>query len=70
MSNWMMSLTRIQEAGVPLNASKCEFSVPIIKFLGHVIDAKEYEQIWESLQPFEMWNVPQTSLRYEDLWVW
>ena len=25
-------LTRIQEAGVTLNASKCEFSVPIIKF--------------------------------------
>ena len=33
-------LIRIQEAGVTFSASKCEFSVPTTKFLGHVIDAK------------------------------
>ena len=30
---------RLQEAGVTLNAEKCEFAQSSVKFLGHVIDA-------------------------------
>ena len=32
-------LTRIEEAGMTLNVSKCEFSKNDVTFLGHVIDA-------------------------------
>ena len=34
-------LSRIKDAGVTLNEVKCEFSTKSVKYLGHIIDAKE-----------------------------
>ncbi|KXJ21745.1 Retrovirus-related Pol polyprotein from transposon 297 [Exaiptasia diaphana] len=36
-------LERVRDAGMTLNLSKCEFSKPEVKFLGHVISARGIE---------------------------
>ena len=36
--NLTATLTRLQAAGVTLNASKCEFNREQVKFLGHIVD--------------------------------
>ena len=32
-------LSRLKEAGLRLHKDKCEFMVPAVKYLGHIIDA-------------------------------
>ena len=39
MSNLRVVLSRLQEAGLRLRKDKCEFMVPAVQYLGHVIDA-------------------------------
>ena len=39
MSNLKVVLSRLQEAGLRLRKDKCEFMVPAVQYLGHVIDA-------------------------------
>ena len=40
MANLKEVLSRLNKAGLRLHKDKCEFMVPVVKYLGHIIDAK------------------------------
>lgn len=46
---WSDVLQRLAKANLRLNKAKCRFSVPVVHFLGHKIDAKEIHSTGEKV---------------------
>lgn len=53
-------LKRIQEAGVTLNVSKCEFEKTQLKFLGHVVDQDGIRADTDKTSAIESMKPPTT----------
>ena len=49
-SNLTQVLPRLQEAGLCLCKDKCEFMVPTVRYLGHVIDASGLHPFTDKLE--------------------
>lgn len=49
---------RLQEAGLKLKGSKCEFFLPSVSHLGHVVSAKGIETDPEKVKALKEWPVP------------
>ena len=63
-------LEKMQQAGMTLNTSKCEFSRSSIKFLGHVISAQGIQASPEAVQGLLGFATPQNVSEFEASWAW
>ncbi|CAL8069840.1 unnamed protein product [Orchesella dallaii] len=53
-------LRRLKDAGITLNKEKCVFGVPLIKFLGHIIDENGVRPDPEKVEAIEKFPAPST----------
>ena len=63
-------LSKIQKAGLTLNADKCEFNESEISFLGHVIITRESPLTPGRLMLSYQWTNHAPKLSYAASWVW
>ena len=59
MANLKGVLSRLNKAGPRLHKDKCEFMVPVVKYLGHVIDAKGLHPAADKLKAVREAPTPQ-----------
>ena len=55
------ALARIRNAGVTLNAEKCEFSQSRVKFLGHIVDGNGIQPDPEKVQAIQAMKKPTNT---------
>ena len=61
MANLKEVLSRLQEAGLRLHKGKCEFIVPAVQYLGHIIDAEGLHPAPDKLKAVRNAPTPQNS---------
>lgn len=61
MANLKLVLTRLQEAGLRLRKDKCEFMVPTVKYLGHIIDATGLHPAVDKVKAIQNAPAPQNT---------
>lgn len=60
-------INRIETAGITLNKEKCEFAVPKIKFLGHMLSSKGVEIDTEKVEAIRKLRVPENKTELQRL---
>ena len=63
-------LARMQDAGITLNTTKCEFSRSSIKFLGHIISAEGIQASPETVQGLKSFQLLRMLAMYTVSLVW
>jgi len=63
-------LKRIREAGTTLRKDKCQFGVPSVKFLGHVISAEGVRLDPDKVKGICDFPLRQIKRKGDDLWGW
>ena len=59
-------LERFQEHGVIVNPAKCQFGVPQLKFLGHLVDCHGIKPLEEEVQALQQFPQPVTRRKLKE----
>ena len=61
MANLKLVLTRLQEARLRACKDRCEFMVPTVKYLGHIIDATGLHPAVDKVKAIKNAPTPQNT---------
>ena len=59
------TLSRLENAGLKMKASKCEFCCSEVKYLGHLVTREGVKANPEKISKIKEWNLPDTSEELE-----
>ena len=69
MTHLHIVLRQFSDHGIVINPSKCEFGVPQIKFLGHLVDSRGIRPLPDKVEALCSFPCPSTQRkRHEFFW--